>query len=204
MTAGARRGSVPFWKLRHQMKRVPLTRVLWRRQPSALAPAKLAPRRRDASQLANRRRDVFRVSVPERFRRVVWGRIHAISTQLMSVSVSVWHTNKPAPISPPRSRPSCLPFLFFFFKAPTFLKFRFRVLFWRHSQTRRRGALNDQIRALPVSISSRRRHLRHWSQRPEEGGVITRSVQETRLPDNFRWTSFFYRILSQNVLTSAV
>lgn len=51
-----------------------------------------------------------------------------------------------------------------YFSVPTFLKFRFRVLFWRHSQTQLVGSLNDQIRALPESISSRHKHLRHWSQ----------------------------------------
>lgn len=41
------------------------------------------------------------------------------------------------------------------FTPQTFLKFRFRVLFWRHSQTQLIGSLNDQIRSLPVPISSR-------------------------------------------------
>ena len=38
--------------------------------------------------------------------------------------------------------------------AQTFWKLRFRVLFWRHSQTQRIGSLDDQIHTLPVSISS--------------------------------------------------
>lgn len=50
------------------------------------------------------------------------------------------------------------------FTPQTFLKFRFRVLFWRHSQTQLIGSLNDQIRSLPVPISSRQEHLRHRSQ----------------------------------------
>lgn len=59
------------------------------------------------------------------------------------------------------------------FTPQTFLKFRFRVLFWRHSQTQLIGSLNDQIRSLPVPISSRQEHLRHWSQNGggTEGGL---------------------------------
>lgn len=58
--------------------------------------------------------------------------------------------------------------LLLFFSPPTFLKFRFRVLFWRHSQTQLIGSLGDQIRALPVPISSIHKHPRHRSQRQRE------------------------------------
>lgn len=51
-----------------------------------------------------------------------------------------------------------------YFPPPTFLKFRFRVLFWRHSRSQLIGPLNDQILAFPESISSRQKHLRHRSQ----------------------------------------
>lgn len=66
--------------------------------------------------------------------------------------------------------PTCRrwPVHFFDFTPQTFLKFRFRVLFWRHSQTQLIGSLNDQIRSSPAPISSRQEHLRHRSQNGEE------------------------------------
>lgn len=74
----------------------------------------------------------------------------------MITSINNNNNNKPAPFQT-LIRIHC-------FSAHTFLKFRFRVLFWRHSQTQLIGSLSDQIRALPKSISSRHNHLRHWSQ----------------------------------------
>lgn len=68
------------------------------------------------------------------------------------------------------------------FSPQTFLKFRFRVLFWRHSQTQLIGCLNDQIRSLPVPISSRQKHLRHRSQNGggTEGGLPPAASRDQR------------------------
>lgn len=69
-------------------------------------------------------------------------------------TITTTTTTNPPPLQP--GQRICAP--------QTFLKFRFRVLFWRHSQTQLIGSLSDQMRSLAVAMSSGQRALRHRSQ----------------------------------------
>lgn len=89
----------------------------------------------------------------------LWLSLHPRTPLLSSPG---FDNNKPAPFQTETSRLLVVDAVSF--SPPTFLKFRFRVLFWRHSQTQLSGSLDDQIRALPVPISSIHKHLRHRSQ----------------------------------------